>query len=279
MKAKILIILTIVLCMLNVNTTYATENNADENNGGNDKTFIYIEATYSDNITPLDGDIFEITYCVHGESGMENTATITVDASKICNDKETIDMPSGTYDIKRITYVGTNKGRNSYGVEGYFNVSHGGTDPIVITVGYKATKKADDKWGEYIGVGLITDAYFMSVVNENPNITMEELEAEIIETETKENESNFENISDIGQSQNQSNEDVYDEEDFYSEDYGVEIQNGTDKEPEIEVHTTTEEQHTENATNNPLNIALLLCLIILIILGIILFNLKSKYKR
>lgn len=270
MKAKILIIFTIVLCILNVNTIQASEN-ADENN---EKTFAYIEATYSDNITPLEGDIFEIIYCIHGETNMENTATITVDASKIYNHTATIDMPIGTYDIKRITYAGTNKGRNSYGVKGYFNASDGGTKPIVITVGYKATKKADDNWSEYIGVGLITDDYFMSVVNENPNITMEELENEIIETETRENESNFGNLSNIEQSQNQ-NEDVYDEEDFYSEDYGVEIQNGIDKEPEIEIYATTEEQHIENTTNKPINtknITLLFCFIIIIILGICVFK-------
>lgn len=276
MKIKILLMIATVLCILNMNTIYAAENNTDENNGSSEKTFAYIEADYSDNITPLEGDIFEITYCVHGDSSMENTAIITVDASKICNNMTTINMPAGTYDIRRITYIGTNKGRLSYGVKGCFNASSGGTNPIVLTVGYKTTKTADDKWSEYIGVGLITDDYFMSAVNENPNITMEELESEIIDTETKENESNFNNMPNTEQLPVQNDEDVY--EDFYGEDYGMEVQGNTDKEPEIEVYVTTEEQHPENTAGQSQNLGkiIILCLVFIILAVCCAFVLKNK---
>lgn len=267
MKIKILGIIIMFLCLFNSNIAYANENT--EQSGENDLSTFGIEANYSSNITPLEGDVFEIIYGVRGETGWDNTATITVDASKIANETAIIEMSRGSYEIKKISYVGTNKGRNSYGIQAYFNV---GTDDIIsLTIGYETTKAGSEKWEGFIGIGLISDDYFMQQVMENPDITFEDLETEKIETETAENNSNNEQI----QTQPTNSDDVYEEDDYYSDDYGVEIQGETDKEPEIEVHTTeeTEDVRTEN-TPKPQSltkniIILCICIIILIVGGIL----------
>lgn len=260
MKNKILAVLIIFLCVININTTHAEENEG----------CFFIKSEYSDNITPLEGDVFEIIYCTKGETDWDNTSTITIDASKFCEEPAKVELPVGTYEIRRITYVGLNKGRNSYGIQAYFNSSLQG-DTIYLTVGYETTKEKNNEWYGYIGVGLITDAYFMQQVDENPDITFEELEASMIEQETKENNSNV--LITTEQNSVVDYDDVYEEDDYYSDDYGAEIQGQTDKEPEIEIHATTEENRESNITENNkmentiLKGVLALCVVVIGILG------------
>lgn len=72
---------------------------ADEN------TYITLNITYSSNIEPQENDVFVITYHLQGEN---ETADITLDASKLNNKVGKLDMPEGTYTISKIKYTGNN---------------------------------------------------------------------------------------------------------------------------------------------------------------------------
>jgi len=306
MKKILLSLLIVLIFLINTDSTYAT-GNTEQNNAEHVATFC-IQSNYSSNITPLEGDVFEIIIGIHGESGWDNTATITLDASKIYNESVAIELPIGSYDIKRITYVGTNKGRNSYGIESFFNVANGNTETISLTIGYETTKAGDKKWQNFIGVGLISDDYFMQQVVENPNITFEELESEKIALETAENNSNnLEQIIDSTNEQciveihgvlydgnadnieNNTSNDVIETTENNSEtttEISTEdiILNNTENQTteNVTTHTNTDtitEKNDSDTTSDNTGIIFIVCISAVILIVTIIIILKKKGKK
>lgn len=260
---RLLILMMTCVFMLQAVPVYATESTESEGtvvSSEEDRQigYIYLKATYTDNITPMKGDTFEIKYSVYGNE--DEYQTITVDAYDIYKEPKLIGLPEGqTYVIKSIGRTSENGGLTSYCIQQMFNVD---SDPqyyetMTLTIGIDDVQQRYNTTQQLVAMGVITD----KMIADNPDKTMDDLMQEYRDMETdrvkietwedsQKEEGSSENTTEAASEVTTASEDVY-EEDF-GDDYGVEIQEGATDEPSIEVYSTEstqEDEASESASN------------------------------
>lgn len=116
-----------------------------------DDACAYIRVTYSSDIKPQSGDIFEMTYKY---TGGVSKAKIKVDGSQVSSELGVIAASKGSYQITDIKYTGVNKQikEQGYACTSSFTSAVKTGSTIRITVGTKATKEFTDLYSDAIVV-------------------------------------------------------------------------------------------------------------------------------
>lgn len=214
--------------------------------------YTYLKATYTDNLTPMPGDTFEITYCVVGNE--DEYSTITVDAYDIYKEPKLIGLPEGqTYEITRLKSTGANGGIVSYCIQSSFNVH---SDPqyygtVTLTIGIDDVQPRYDGNVYIVASGVVTDKMLSSIPVKTKEEYMQEYRnkennrTKIATRSSTEQQEQTEAISKTVTTEvTTQSQDVYEEE--YGDDYGIEIQDEASDEPSIEVYTTESTQESES---------------------------------
>lgn len=242
----------LLICMIVVMSTTISVFAEEDDSSQQSECFAYIISEYSSDITPQEGDIFEITYRLKDGS---NLAKITFDASIINNKKAEIPLPDGVYEIVMIEYKGKNSAIKSYAIISKFNSTSSEKTRSTVIVGV-GKEKADSIKSKYQMVEYVDlnspDWYNMPSDNAQ---------------ETTQSQETY-----------QTPTDTYTEDENYSDDYGVEEQKPTGEDPKIEVYSTTEENKTEEVKDNKNNNKIFIIIIVIVILAIVIFKFGSKPK-
>ena len=276
--------MTLLAVFGSIITCSAKENNEDEYQG------IYFKADYSDNITPMKGDTFKITYSV---KNIDNSpqAEITIDAYDIAETPQKLEFPKGyTYQIDMIQYTGENGGIFSYTVDSVFNVYPEGEEKTeTIYIGIEKAQAAYKKFNKPRSVGVITEQQIMGDGGPDSVRTYEDIEVEYKQREDKrmtlseaEDLSNKNSTTERAVENSENKDDVY--TDDYDENYGVEVQNPSGDEPSVEVYTTentTEDEKTitKDETRSSNKLVLIIVVIIIAAAALVITSKKGRGRR
>lgn len=102
---------------------------------------VEVSADYSEDITPQNGDVFSIIYCIPGEAS--ETAEITLDASELVAENGVMNLVPGKYEIADIEYRGYNKeiNRQGYAVSKYIEADDERTAEVQLAIGTEAGRR------------------------------------------------------------------------------------------------------------------------------------------
>lgn len=139
-KRSLSVILTVLAVLFSAVPAYAEQD-----------ACAYIRVTYSSDIKPQSGDIFEMTYKY---TGGVSKAKIKVDGSQVSSELGVIAASKGSYQITDIKYTGPNKQikEQGYACTSSFTSAVKTGSTIRITVGSKATKDFTDLYSDAIVV-------------------------------------------------------------------------------------------------------------------------------
>lgn len=285
LKKRILVCaMTLLTVFASVITCSAKEDKDVEYQG------VYFKADYSDNITPMKGDTFTITYSV---VNMDNSpqAEITIDAYDIAETPQKLEFPKGyTYQIDMIQYTGENGGIFSYTVDSVFNVYPEGEEKTeTIYIGIEKAQAAYKKFNKPRSVGIITEQQIMGDGGPDSVRTYEDIEAEYKQREDErmtlseaEDLSNKNSTTEHVAENSKKQDDVY--TDGYDENYGVEVQNPSGDEPSVEVYTTEsttedEKKTTKDESGSSNKLVLIIVVIIIAAAALVITSRKGRGRR
>lgn len=283
-KRILLCAMTLLVVFGSVITCSAKEDKKDEYQG------VYFKADYSDNITPMKGDTFTITYSIKNVDNSPQ-AEITIDAYDIAETPQKLEFPKDyTYQIDMIQYTGQNGGIFSYTVDSVFNVYPEGEERTeTIYIGIEKAQAAFKKFNKPRSVGVITEQQLMGEGGPDSVRTYEEVEAEYKQRENErmslseaEELSSKNSTTERTVENSENKDDVY--TDDYDENYGVEVQNPSGDEPSVEVYTTEsttedEETTTKDKSSSSNKLVLIIVVVIIAAAALIITSKKGRGRR